>query len=55
MSKVILIFRKEILEALRDSRTFYVRVITPFFLYPVLFMVMGYIIQTEKIKEARAS
>ncbi|MGB9721906.1 MAG: ABC transporter permease [bacterium] len=53
MNKVFLIFRKEILEAVRDSRTFFVCVITPFFLYPILFMVMGYIIQTEKIKEEK--
>ena len=53
MKKAILIFKKEILDAVRDSRTFYVCVITPFLLYPILFMVMGYFIQSEKTKEER--
>lgn len=53
MNKIILIFKKEILDAVRDSRTFFVCVITPFLLYPILFMVMGYFMQSEKIKEAR--
>jgi len=53
MNKVILIFKKEILDAVRDSRTFFVCVITPFLLYPILFMVMGYFMQSEKTREAR--
>ncbi|OQX54767.1 MAG: hypothetical protein B5M53_05510 [Candidatus Cloacimonas sp. 4484_209] len=53
MDKVILIFRKEILDAVRDSRTFYICVITPFLLYPVLFLLMGYFIESEKAKEAK--
>ncbi|GAI70206.1 unnamed protein product, partial [marine sediment metagenome] len=36
MNKVILIFKKEILDAIRDTRTFFVCVITPFLLYPIL-------------------
>ncbi|MCK4234641.1 ABC transporter permease [candidate division WOR-3 bacterium] len=53
MKKAILIFKKEILDAVRDSRTFYVCIITPFLLYPILFMVMGYFIQSERTKEER--
>lgn len=53
MNKVILIFKKEILDAIRDTRTFFVCVITPFLLYPILFIVMGYFMQSERAKEVR--
>jgi sodium transport system permease protein len=52
MNKIILVFKKEILDARRDTRTFFVCVVTPLLLYPILFMVMGYFMQSEKIKEA---
>jgi len=54
MNKAILIFKKEILDAIRDTRTFFVCVITPFLLYPILFMAMGYFMQSERAKEARS-
>ena len=53
MSKVVLIFKKEILDALRDSRAFVVCIAMPFLLYPILFGVMAFFMQSELTKEAR--
>ncbi|MEL7377564.1 MAG: hypothetical protein AAFN65_11440, partial [Bacteroidota bacterium] len=41
MSIVSALFRKEILEVLRDKKMLYLVILMPFFLYPVLFIVMG--------------
>jgi len=54
MKKVGLIVRKELLDAVRDTRTFLLVVVTPLVLYPVLFVTMGYFMQTEKTKEEKA-
>jgi sodium transport system permease protein len=51
MKKVGLIFRKELLDAIRDTRTFLLAVITPLVLYPLLFIGMGYFIQIERTRE----
>jgi len=53
MKKVILIFKKEILDTIRDNRTVFTCIITPFLLYPLIFTVMGYFMQSEITKEAR--
>lgn len=53
MNKVFLLFKKEMQEAIRDSRTFLVCIIIPFVLYPVLFITMGFFLQIEEKKEAR--
>ncbi|MEA3431730.1 MAG: ABC transporter permease subunit [candidate division WOR-3 bacterium] len=54
MKKVGLIVRKELLDAVRDTHTFLLVVVTPLVLYPVLFVAMGYFMQTEKTKEEKA-
>jgi sodium transport system permease protein len=51
MSKIILLFKKEIIDAIRDSRTFIVCIVMPFILYPILFAAMGFFIVSEKNKE----
>jgi sodium transport system permease protein len=53
MNKIGLLFKKEIIDAMRDSRTFIVCVIMPFILYPLLFTAMGFFIMTEKNKEVQ--
>jgi sodium transport system permease protein len=52
MNKVFLLFKKEMREAIRDSRTFLICIIIPFVLYPVLFITMGFFLQIEEKKEA---
>jgi len=54
MRKVVLVFKKEMLEAIRDSRSFLVVIIIPFVLYPILFITMGFFLQMEKKREARS-
>jgi len=51
MKKIVFIIRKELLESVRDTRTFLMVVIMPLFLYPILFMTMGYFTQMEKTRE----
>ncbi|HIE05462.1 MAG TPA: ABC transporter permease [bacterium (Candidatus Stahlbacteria)] len=51
MGKIVLIFKKEVLEARRDSRTFYTCIITPLLIYPLLFITLGYFIQHEQKRE----
>lgn len=51
MRKIWTIVKKEILDNLREKRTFIIVVITPLFLYPILFMAMGYFTVREKVKE----
>ncbi|MEM6395708.1 MAG: ABC transporter permease [Bacteroidota bacterium] len=41
MPIVSALYRKEILEVLRDKKMLYLVILMPFFLYPVLFLVMG--------------
>ncbi len=41
------IFRKEILEVLRDKRTLYLVILLPFFLYPALFFLIGKVGQSQ--------
>jgi sodium transport system permease protein len=53
MNKILLIFKKEILDAIRDSRNFVICVVMPLVLYPILFAAMGYFAQSEKNKEAK--
>lgn len=51
MKRISYIVRKELLESIRDTRTFLMVVIMPLFLYPVLFIGMGYYMNIEKKKE----
>ena len=37
------IFRKEILEVLRDKRMLFLVILMPFFLYPVMFTLIGFV------------
>lgn len=53
MNKIVLLFKKEIVDAIRDTRTFIVCVIMPFVLYPILFAAMGLFIMSEKNKEVQ--
>ena len=53
MSKIWLLLKKEIVDAIRDTRTFVVCVIMPFVLYPILFAAMGLFIMSEKNKEVQ--
>lgn len=46
------IFRKEIKEVLRDKRMLYLIILLPFFLYPVLFTVIGKVGQSQQEKLA---
>lgn len=44
------IFRKEIKEVLRDKRMLYLIILLPFFLYPVLFTIIGKVGQSQQEK-----
>ncbi|MEZ5042245.1 MAG: ABC transporter permease [Saprospiraceae bacterium] len=46
------IFRKEIKEVLRDKRMLYLIILLPFFLYPVMFTLMGKVGQSQQEKMA---
>lgn len=50
MSIVNTIFKKEILEVLRDKRTLFLVILLPFFLYPVLFAFIGAIGKSQQEK-----
>lgn len=49
---VLTIFRKEILEVLRDKRMLYLIILLPFFLYPVLFTIIGKVGASQQDKLA---
>lgn len=49
---ILTIFRKEILEVLRDKRMLYLIILLPFFLYPVLFTIIGKVGASQQDKLA---
>src|SRR5512134_2837718 len=46
------VFRKELIDTLRDGRTIFAIFVFPFLLYPALLMLMGYI-QSKNDEEAK--
>ncbi len=52
VDRVKVIFRKELLETLRDRRTLFVMLLLPILLYPLLFIGMGFFMQAH-IQEMR--
>ncbi len=51
--RTMAVFRKELIDTLRDGRTIFAIFVFPFLLYPALLMLMGYI-QSKNDEEAKA-
>lgn len=51
-AKTMAVFRKELIDTLRDGRTIFAIFVMPFLLYPALIMLMGYI-QSKNDEEAK--
>lgn len=51
------IFKKELVEILRDKRTVYLVILLPFFLYPVMFAIIGLLTssQMEKVNQEKVT
>ncbi len=55
LRRVWIIYRKELLEALRDRRTLIAMVLVPLLLYPVLMVVVVQALQVERSRQERAT
>src|SRR5262249_2693269 len=55
LRRVWVVYRKELLEALRDRRTLIAMVLVPLLLYPVLMVVVVQALQVEKARQERAT